>query len=76
MENNIYLKAAEVLVKDEEDISEGIRLGIEKLHQLIEGAAGAAIAGFLQKKDNLKGQTVIIIICGGNISSEVIKLVL
>ena len=67
----------EFILVDEEDISEGIRLGIEKLHQLIEGAAGAAIAGFLQKKDDLKGQiVVIIIICGGNISSEVIKLVL
>ena len=66
----------EFILVDEEDISEGIRLGIEKLHQLIEGAAGAAIAGFLQKKDDLKGQTVVIIICGGNISSEVIKLVL
>ena len=66
----------EFILVDEEDISEGIRLGIEKLHQLIEGAAGAAIAGFLQKKDDLKGRTVIIIICGGNISSEVIKLVL
>jgi len=66
----------EFILVDEEDISEGIRLGIEKLHQLIEGAAGAAIAGFLQKKDDLKGQTVIIIICGGNISSEVIKSVL
>ena len=66
----------EFILVDEEDISEGIRLDIEKLHQLIVGAAGAAIAGFLQKKDDLKGQTVIIIICGGNISSEVIKLVL
>ncbi|HIB34739.1 MAG TPA: threonine/serine dehydratase [Candidatus Marinimicrobia bacterium] len=66
----------EFILVDEEDISEGIRLGIEKLHQLIEGAAGAAIAGFLQKKDDLKGQIVVIIICGGNISSEVIKLVL
>ncbi len=66
----------EFILVDEEDISEGIRLGIEKLHQLIEGAAGVAIAGFLQKKDDLKGQTVVIIICGGNISSEVIKLVL
>ena len=66
----------EFILVDEEAISEGVRIGIEKLHQLIEGAAGAAIAGFLQKKDDLKGQTVVIIICGGNISSEVIKSVL
>jgi threonine dehydratase len=66
----------EFILVDEKAISEGVRVGIEKLHQLIEGAAGAAIAGFLQKKDDLKGQTVVIIICGGNISSEVIKSVL
>ena len=66
----------EFILVDEEAISEGVRVAIEKLHQLIEGAAGAAIAGFLQKKDDLKGQTVVIIICGGNISSEVIKSVL
>ena len=66
----------EFAVVSEDEIIDGIRIGVEKHHQLIEGAAGAAIAGFLQKKDDLKGQTVVIIICGGNISSEVIKLVL
>jgi threonine dehydratase len=64
-----------VLVSEDE-IAEGIRIGIEKNHQLIEGAAGAAIAGFMQKKDQLIGQTVVIIICGGNISSEVLKKIL
>ena len=60
----------------EEEIAEGIRIGVEKDHQLIEGAAGAAIAGFLKKKDQLKGQNIVIIICGGNISSKVLKSVL
>ncbi len=60
----------EFILVDEEAISEGVRVGIEKLHQLIEGAAGAAIAGFLQKKDDLKGQTVVIIICGGTLIGE------
>ncbi|MEA1882403.1 MAG: threonine/serine dehydratase [Candidatus Marinimicrobia bacterium] len=60
----------------EEEIAEGIRVGVEKHHQLIEGAAGAAIAGFMQLKDKLIGKTVVIVMCGGNISLEVLKSIL
>ena len=64
------------ILVSEDEIAEGIRIGVEKHHQLIEGAAGTAIAGFLKKKDQLRGQTVVIVMCGGNISSEVLKSVL
>jgi threonine dehydratase len=64
-----------VLVSEDE-IADGIRIGLEKHHQLIEGAAGAAIAGFMKQKDKLNGQTVAIVMCGGNISSEVLKSIL
>jgi threonine dehydratase len=64
-----------VLVSEDE-IADGIRIGLEKHHQLIEGAAGAAIAGFMKQKDKLNGQTVVIVMCGGNISSEVLKSIL
>jgi threonine dehydratase len=60
----------------EDEIADGIRMGLEKHHQLIEGAAGAAIAGFMKQKDKLNGQTVVIVMCGGNISSEVLKSIL
>jgi threonine dehydratase len=60
----------------EDEIADGIRMGLEKHHQLIEGAAGAAIAGFMKQKDKLNGQTVVIVICGGNISYEVLKSIL
>lgn len=60
----------------EEEIAEGVRIGIEKHHQLIEGAAGTAIAGFIKSKNKFKGQTVVIAICGGNISSDVLKSIL
>jgi len=66
----------EFIVVSEKQIAEGIRIGIQKHHQLIEGAAGAAIAGFLKIKDNLIGQNVVIVMCGGNISSEVLKSIL
>ena len=66
----------EFILVTEDEIAEGVRVGVEKHHQLIEGAAGAAIAGFMQLKDKLKGQTVVIVMCGGNISSEILKSIL
>lgn len=64
------------ILVSEDEIAHGIRIGVEKHHQLIEGAAGTAIAGFMQMKDQLKGKTVVIVMCGGNISSEVLKSIL
>ncbi|MBC8346238.1 MAG: threonine/serine dehydratase [Candidatus Marinimicrobia bacterium] len=66
----------EFILVTEDEIADGIRMGVEKHHQLIEGAAGAAIAGFLQMEKYLSGQTVVIVMCGGNISSEVLKGIL
>jgi len=66
----------EFILVTEDEIADGIRIGVEKHHQLIEGAAGAAIAGFMKLKDKLNGQTVVIVMCGGNISSEVLKSIL
>ena len=66
----------EFAVVSEDEIIDGIRIGVEKHHQLIEGAAGTAIAGFLKYKSDLIGQTVVIVMCGGNISSEVLKTIL
>ena len=63
-------------VVSEQEIAKGIHIGLEKNHQLIEGAAGAAIAGFINQKEKLKGQTVVLVMCGGNISSTVLKSIL
>ena len=66
----------EFILVTEDEIADGIRIGLEKHHQLIEGSAGGAIAGFMKQKDKLNSQTVVIVICGGNISSEVLKSIL
>ena len=63
-------------IVSEQEIAKGIHIGLEKNHQLIEGAAGAAIAGFINQKEKLKGQTVVLVMCGGNISSTVLKSIL
>ena len=60
----------------EEEIAAAMRLIISKHHMLIEGAAGAAVAGFLQKADELAGKRVVIVLCGANVGPETVKAVL
>ena len=60
-------------IVSEGEIAKGIQIGVEKHHQLIEGAAGTAIAGFMKQKDKFKDKTVVLGMCGGNISGAVLK---
>ena len=60
-------------IVSEGEIAKGIQIGVEKHHQLIEGAAGTAIAGFMKQKEKLKDKTVVLVMCGGNISGAVLK---
>ena len=64
-----------VLVSEEE-VKAAMRLFMETQHLLIEGAAGVALAAFLQQRERLQGQNVVIVICGANISLETLKAVL
>jgi threonine dehydratase len=41
---------------------------------LIEGAAAVAVAAFLKEVNHYQGKTVAVVICGGNLSSEIIRL--
>ena len=60
----------------EEEINNGIIQLIEKERVLVEGAAGTAIAALIKMKDKLKGKRVGIVICGRNISLEVLRNIL
>ena len=53
---------------DEEQIAAAMRLYMDSEHQMIEGAAGVAIAGMLAQKEELAGRNVVILVCGANIS--------
>lgn len=64
-----------VLVSEEE-IAAAIRWMLETHHQLIEGSAGVAIAGFQKLQQQCKGQTVVIVLCGANISLATLKQIL
>ncbi len=60
----------------EDEIRESLRLFMQTHHMMIEGAAGVAVASYLKMKEQFKGMNVVIIICGANISLEVLKGVL
>ena len=60
----------------EDDIAEGLKIGLMNHHIMMEGAAGTSIAAFLKEKDRYIGKKVVIVICGANISQDVLRQVL
>ncbi len=59
-----------VLVSEEE-ILDAMRKTYKTKGWRIEGAAGVALAAALKTLDDYKGKTVLVVICGGNVSPEV-----
>lgn len=61
------------VVVNEEQIAAAMRAFMDAEGDVIEGAAGVAIAGMLARRDELSGQKVVAIICGGNISDDKLR---
>lgn len=59
-----------ILVKEDE-IKSAMRLYYEHEKQIIEGAAGVAVATLLKVKNDFFGKKIGIILCGGNIDSNI-----
>ena len=66
----------EYVLVDEDAIAAAMRMYMDAEHQLIEGAAGVAIAGMLARKVELTGRNVVIIVCGANISRDALRTVI
>lgn len=66
----------EYVLVSEEEIAVALRLALETQHQLIEGSAAVAIAGFQKLYSQFKGQRVVIVLCGANISLTTLKKIL
>lgn len=66
----------EFVLVDEESVAAAIRGFIDFEQQLIEGAAGVALAAMLAQKRDLAGRKIVVLICGGNISRATLKRVL
>lgn len=55
---------------DEAQIASAMRQFMRSEGDIIEGAAGVAVAALLERATSIRGQKVVVIICGGNISPE------
>ena len=66
----------EFVLVDEDEIAAAMRLYMDSEHQLIEGAAGVAIAAMLAKKAELADCKVVILVCGANIGRETLRSVI
>jgi threonine dehydratase len=60
----------------EEEILQAMRLFIETHHMLIEGAAGVPLAALLKAPERFQGKTVVVVLCGANLSLETLKTIL
>ena len=58
---------------DEEQIADAMRLFMRSEDDVIEGAAGVAIAGMLACADEIAGKRVVVLVCGGNIATETLN---
>lgn len=61
----------EWVLVDEDEIAVAMRRYAEAEGQVIEGAAGVAIAGMIARRAAIRGSKVATIICGGNVSEDV-----
>ena len=63
----------EFVTVSEADIAAAMRRYMAGSGDVIEGAAGVALAGLLACRESVRGQTVGVIVCGGNIARAVLE---
>ena len=65
----------EFVLVSEDQIAAAMRQYIAAFDEAIEGAAGVALAGLIARQDAVKDQKVAVIICGGNVSQQVLDTI-
>lgn len=60
----------------EDEIAEAMRMAIGDEHQLIEGAAGVALATARKVAADFPGGRLVVVLCGGNVGLETLRGVL
>ncbi len=64
------------LLISEEEIRQAMRLCMQTHHLLIEGAAAVPLAALLKMPERFRDKTVVVILCGANVSPETLKSIL
>ncbi len=66
----------EIVLVSEEEMRQGVRFLLEAAHQLAEPAGAAPAAAARKLKERLRGQTVVLIVSGCNITVDQLRRVL
>jgi threonine dehydratase len=64
------------ILVSESEIGAAMRLVISRHHALVEGSAAVAVAAWAKERRRWAGKRVAIVLCGGNVSLEVLRRVL
>jgi threonine dehydratase len=66
----------EFLLASEEEIKHALLLALSRERKLVEGSAAVAVAALLQQPERWRGQTSVVVVCGGNVSVETLRRLL
>ena len=66
----------DIVLVSEEEMRQGVRFLLEAAHQLAEAAGAAPVAAARKLKERLRGQTVVLIVSGCNITLDQLRWVL
>jgi threonine dehydratase len=66
----------EVVTVSDDDIARSILVVLERAKQLVEGAGAASVAALLSDEVDTEGETVVPLLCGGNIDMSMLQTVL
>lgn len=65
----------EYVLVSEQEIMEAMRTALKKHHMVVEGSAGVAIASISKLQHKFKGKKVVAVLCGCNVSEDILKRV-
>ncbi len=66
----------DIVLASEEEMRQGVRFLLEAAHHLAEGAGAAPVAAAQKLKHRLRGQTVVLVVSGCNITLDQLRWVL
>jgi threonine dehydratase len=67
---------ADFITVTDAEIAEAVRIILSTTHHLVEGAGAMGVAGAMKLREQLSGQRVGVVFCGGNMDSGTLRKIL
>ena len=64
------------ILVSEDEIKQAIRIYVEKIHHIAEGAGAVPLAAAIKIKNRLKNRKVVMVLSGGNLTIQMLKEIL